>query len=333
LFIQRKRRREGESGDAAVEQVAPDELVIAVYLDTNVLLDLLATVEGGFSLVERVTSGHMRDTSSDRSASAEFGAPGVLNFFKLGISGRLGRTATTGTTDTRESDVAHTYGSLLHRLRKYLLTQGLVHGLGDVLTPGQFVEFSGVVRPNPFTASFRQLQRMIKVIELAVPMASQGTAAQTAGPHGQRAQGQRGQGQRGGQASNVADQQSAQMRAISDFLGQVTEDIEGEGTSTVLVESQRSSDRAVITLYDGYLRDRSMAELLNREFRVLGKVARHLPEGPASASISPRSPGLAPFLQASLRSSLGQSKRCPRPVRRYLCPRPLWILPFLRSSR
>ncbi len=36
-----------------------DELVIPVYLDTNVLLDLLATVEDGFSLVERVTSGQM----------------------------------------------------------------------------------------------------------------------------------------------------------------------------------------------------------------------------------------------------------------------------------
>jgi len=34
-----------------------NELVIPVYLDTNVLLDLLATVEDGFSLVERVTSG------------------------------------------------------------------------------------------------------------------------------------------------------------------------------------------------------------------------------------------------------------------------------------
>jgi hypothetical protein len=39
------------------ERKGSEELVIAVYLDTNVLLDLLATVEDGFRLVERVTTG------------------------------------------------------------------------------------------------------------------------------------------------------------------------------------------------------------------------------------------------------------------------------------
>jgi hypothetical protein len=32
------------------------ELVIPVYIDTNALLDLIASIEDGFSLVEKVTS-------------------------------------------------------------------------------------------------------------------------------------------------------------------------------------------------------------------------------------------------------------------------------------
>ena len=34
-----------------------EDLLISVYLDTSALLDLLATIEDGFTLVERVTSG------------------------------------------------------------------------------------------------------------------------------------------------------------------------------------------------------------------------------------------------------------------------------------
>jgi hypothetical protein len=68
---------------------AANELVITVYLDTNALLDLLATVEDGFTLVERVTSGQATGSTLERSGEIGFGTPGVFNFFKLGLSGKL----------------------------------------------------------------------------------------------------------------------------------------------------------------------------------------------------------------------------------------------------
>lgn len=66
---------------------------------------------------------------------------------------------------------------------------------------------------------------------------------------------------------------------MREFLEHLTADVEREGTSTVVMEHHESGYRAVVTVFDDYLRDRSMAEVLNREFRVLGKVARHLPKG------------------------------------------------------
>ena len=76
---------------ASEDQAIANELVVTVYLDTNALLDLLATVEDGFTLVERVTSGQTAGSTSERSGEASFGAPGVFNFFKLGLSGKLAR--------------------------------------------------------------------------------------------------------------------------------------------------------------------------------------------------------------------------------------------------
>ena len=267
-----------------------DELVITVYLDTNALLDLLATVEDGFSLVERVTSGQTSDTASDRSGTVGFAAPGVLNFFKLGLSGKLGRSTKEATSGATESELTHTYGSLLHRLRRYLFEENLVTTItpdGDVTAAvGTFVEFTGVVRPNPFTATFRQLQRMLTYVNVAVAMQGKQQARQSSTKSG-----------RGGAQARPADTnpQAFQLKAINDFFEQLTSDVEREGTGTILLESQESEYRAIVTLYDEFLRDRSMAELLNREFRVLGKIARHLPKGSAEKVDLIASSGIAGF--------------------------------------
>lgn len=138
-----------------------DDLLISVYLDTRALLDLLAMIEDGFTLVERVTSGQSSGLSSERSVAGEISSPGILNLFKVGLSGKLGRTKTEGSNESSEAELTHTYGSLLNRLRRYLVTDNLVvsgsTSAGSTYEVGSFVEFTGVVRPNPFAASFEQL--------------------------------------------------------------------------------------------------------------------------------------------------------------------------------
>lgn len=213
----------------------------------------------------------------------------MFSFFKFGFSGKLGRSITKGTNETTDVERTHTYGSLLHRLRSYLVKQGLVAGVtvgGAAVEVGSFIEFTGVVRPNPFTASFQRLQRMLKFVDVAMAMEGKAERA-VSGPKPNRGQGP--------PKRTSESQQALQLKAISDFFEQVTIDVEREGTSTVVIESQTSEYRAVVTLFDEFLRDRSMAELLNREFRVLGKVARHLPVGAAEGVDLLASSGIAGF--------------------------------------
>lgn len=77
----------------------------------------------------------------------------------------------------------------------------------------------------------------------------------------------------------------------------------------MLVEGQASQYKAVVTLFDDYLRDRSMTEILNREFRVLGKSARHLPLGTTESVDLLASSGVAGFppeLLGQLTSSIDE---------------------------
>jgi hypothetical protein len=123
---------------------------------------------------------------------------------------------------------------------------------------------------------------------VGVAIAMEGTPQQRAGG------GTPGRG--GGQPRQTpASPQVAQLKAMGEFFEQLTADVEREGTSTVLLENVASNYRAIITLYDDFLRDRSMAELLNREFRVLGKIARHLPAGSSEKVDLLASSGIAGF--------------------------------------
>lgn len=270
-----------------------DELVIAVYLDTNALLDLLATVQGGFSLVERVTSGQTTSNTGERAIEAGFATPGVLNFFKLGLSGKLARSTSEASSGTTEAELTHTYGSLLHRLRGYLIDEDLVATItpsGELNAPvWSFIEFAGVVRPNPFTATFRQLQRMFNYVSVAAAFSSAGSSQPPRQPASRR------NPQQSAQSAALSKPQLAQLKAMGEFFDQLTKDVEREGTNTVLLESQTTSYRAIVTLYEDFLRDRSMAELLNREFRVLGKIARNLPGGSSEKVDLIASSGIAGF--------------------------------------
>lgn len=270
-----------------------DDLLISVYLDTSALLDLLATIEDGFTLVERVTSGQSSGLSSERSVAGEISSPGILNFFKVGLSGKLGRTKTEGANESSEAELTHTHGSLLNRLRRYLVTDNLVvsdsPGAGSTYEAGSFVEFTGVVRPNPFTASFQQLQRMLGFYEIVLGMEGKQPTGGTPKGGGNRAQ-----------RPSPGNAQQREMKAMTDFFEQLTRDVEREGTSTVVFEQGDGGYSAVLTLFDAFLRDRSMSELLNREFRVLGKVARHLPSGSPEGVDLLASSGIAGFPEGIL---------------------------------
>ena len=136
-----------------------DNLIVPIYVDTNALLDLLASIEGGFSLVEKVTSRTSASLEKDRSAlteaGTEFGIPNVLSLLKIKLGGSLSAKKSDEFGEERETERFHTYGSLLHRLRSYLEAEKIVKVLDrndDVwksIEASNFVEIKGIVRPNP----------------------------------------------------------------------------------------------------------------------------------------------------------------------------------------
>jgi hypothetical protein len=249
------------------------DLIIPIYIDTNTLLDLLASIEGGFSFVEKVTSRRMENTVSDRSAKVEvgteFGIPNVLNLLKMKIDGSAGRKKTEESSNQREVERYHTYGSLLYRLRGGLHDDQMIKRFDgtdeswDTIETSDFVELRGVFRPNPFADSLRSIERMVRLSQLFSDL---GKVSSGGGKIG------------GNQRVRVpASTATDQMKMMGKFLEGILEDIDKQDIRLFVVDLDGNSNyKAIILMFMEYLRDRSMKELAHKEYTLLGKVVRKI---------------------------------------------------------
>jgi hypothetical protein len=242
------------------------ELMIPVYLDTNALLDILASIEDGFAMVEKVTTRSSTADTTAKSVGTEFGIANILNLLKISIGASKTRMQNDEKEEERHSERYHTYGSLFHKLRLSLIEKGLLKSTIEqdkalsMVGLSDFVELRGIFHPNPLVEALTTIDRLVALI---LPLGIQ--IQQT-------------EYQKGGKPSFRAS--SSQFESIRKGLMGIRSDLEQGDTRTFIVRlTDNSGYKVVVSLFTEYLRDRSMKELSYREFRLLGKVVRNIHEG------------------------------------------------------
>jgi hypothetical protein len=237
---------------------------IPIYLDTNTVLDLLASIEGGFSAVEQITSFSADSKGSQLSAKGQFGIAELASWFKLNFSGEADKTREQKAGEGRSTERFHTYGSLMNKLRSILeynnqLTTVTTDKLWESAQPSDFVEIRGKFVPNPLHESLESLTRFI---EYWVPFSSAipNVPAQN-------------------NPKNILAQ-TPMLRSTYISMRAMLKDIEPEGIHTYIIESAELSEhKVVVKLFSEYIRDRIGRELPYGEFRLLGKVIRKINKG------------------------------------------------------
>ena len=249
------------------------DLIIPIYIDTNSLLDLLASIEGGFSIIEKVTTRNLQSGKTslegNTEAGAEFGIPNVLNLLKLNVGLSGSRTKETETHHQVEAERYHTYGSLFYRLREYLEDQKTIKRLQlgeeswQALQYSDFVEIHGLFRPNPLVSSLEMMDRLITMYELTTQPIQTPPRSSSKKRHRQ--------------SSADASSQAAEIAQVRGFIREILDDIQKEKTQTFIVDlDEFSSAKAVTVLFLDYLRDKTLSEISNKEYYLLGKVVRKI---------------------------------------------------------
>ncbi|MDO8869499.1 MAG: hypothetical protein Q7V10_01990 [Methanobacteriaceae archaeon] len=242
------------------------EIGIPIYLDTNTLIDLLASIEDGFTAVETRSTSNTTSTTTKIEGKAGFGIKDMLSFFKidLGVSGNSASEG--GIQNTSSGERYHTYGSLMNRLLNNLRNDGTIKKINDEsswdnVVESDFVEIQGKFIPNPFTNSLKTisglLNMILKISNLDSPKAESAVLEDP-----------------------LDNPQLHMMGTMKDMIQELVDDLEGNDFQKYVIELKGLSDYKVVSyLFDEYIRDRAGAELPFGEFKMVGKIVRKISDG------------------------------------------------------
>lgn len=246
----------------------PDRYPLPLYLNQKYVFDVLSMMEGGFTQLETVTE---RDAGTAERSHEVKGGVGFSNVFGLlNVSLGGGRAQKSGSEQSREvaAERVHTPNSLFARMRERLYEEGLVGTILDAnAPPGRFVELTLRLEKNPLLEGLESLESVMK---LALVFDDSQSQAQPSGRHS------RSQGGGGGRRKTENEMMAEQM---SEMMGQLKT---GE-TLDLLATTPGAPDspRVVLTLDTAYATDPSLSDLIDGEYRVLGKVTRAIPDSGA----------------------------------------------------
>lgn len=126
--------------------------VFPYYLDEEMVMSFLATIEDGLSIVQKV-SQTIEDVVS-RELEGEVGGRGIFPPFTASASGRAGRSRDSVSGEVLEYERHYPSIALFNLLREQLVKHNMVTSLtnnqNEALSVGDIVEFEGSIRKNPF---------------------------------------------------------------------------------------------------------------------------------------------------------------------------------------
>ncbi len=245
------------------------DLCVPIYLNQQMVFDLLAVLEDGFYQLSIRTAG----TESESQKTGLGASVGVKNVFALlGVSFKGDHNREKGSQDQTEvaRERVHTPTSLFSKLRLELNDRSLlttVQTTEDVetISSGHFVEFRAVLRKNPLVETIEGFQRLMEWSSMFADESEQ--PSQSGGRGGRRS----GRG-RNNQARNDNERIAQQMGVMLSALTQT-------GSLEIIGEMlDASSTTAVLSTKQEYFSDENASEIVDGEFRVLGKVVRVVAE-------------------------------------------------------
>ena len=135
-----------------VEEMIQDslDLCIPIYLNQQIVFDLLAIIDDGLSDVTTIKTSVTDSERKSASAGSTIGLSNLLSLIGVSFSGNLNKENATGEQTELSKKKIHTPSSLFSKLRISLKEMNLVNELDTIedfnkLESGMFVEFKAIL--------------------------------------------------------------------------------------------------------------------------------------------------------------------------------------------
>ena len=247
-----------------------EHLVLPVYLNEKVVLDMLAILQDGFSMVSEISTTSQESNDVSGTTKGEMSSGSLLNRvlkIKLGaeVSGEKKQEEQWVSKEAR----FHTSASLFSEFRRQLIEHDMLTCMAsdslDIheIQIGDFIEVEGALMKNPLIdilEKFISVYRMSKIFSEPVAVGHKKQASQK---------------------ELAEDAQIQQMRAL-------LEELRGTGTLDLVLKSDRAS--LVLSAQEKYLENDNISELIGGNFKILGKVIKICAEKDEGISLVRKTP-------------------------------------------
>ena len=226
-----------------------NQLMIPVYINEKIVLDMLAIIEDGFSTVSQVSYSDHKENSNAQKIEAEVSTSASIlsKLLKIDLKGELSHSGNCGETENTTKEKVHTNVSLLSKFRAFLTDANILKSGFDIsnMKIGDFIEVEGELQKNPL---INCMDIFVDVLRMADIFAEKPQLnART-------------------QAKAQKQQQDETMKKIKSFASE----LKHSGTVDFILSD--SAGTVVLSAQEQYLSNDNISESLGGHFKVLGKV-------------------------------------------------------------
>ena len=224
-------------------------LIIPIYINEKIVLDMLAIMEDGFSMVSQINYTEHKEGNTIQKVGVEASTSATIlsKLLKINISGELNHTGSNGESENLAKEKVHTNVSLFSKFRSYLIKEKALKTGFDIvhMKIGDFIEVDGELQKNPLISymdSFIDFFRLEDIFS-EIPSVSNRTQAKV---------------------------QKQQNKDIEKQIKTFSDELKHSGTIDFILANK--SETVVLSAQEQYLSNDNVSELLGGRFRVLGKV-------------------------------------------------------------
>lgn len=230
------------------ERISKSQLMIPVYINEKIVLDMLAIIEDGFSMVSQVNVSQQQERQSEKKLDTNVSTSTLLSkLLKINLDAGIVHSSGSEQKENVTKEKVHTNVSLLSKFRKTLEKEQLLENSFDIskIKVGDFIEIEGELQKNPLIDYMDQLIGVFHMIEIFSDEPELGQKRN---------------------ASNNRRKHSKTLSQIKEF----SNELKNSGTIDFVLSDQGKT--VVLSVQEQYLANDNISELLGGRFKVLGKV-------------------------------------------------------------
>lgn len=231
------------------KNINPAQLMIPVYINEKIVLDMLAIIEDGFSKVSQVNYSEHKERETSQKGEAELSTSATLlsKLLKIDLKGSISHSGGSSEEENTIREKVHTNVSLLSKFRDFLIDKKILCTDFSMsqMQVGDYIEMEGVLQKNPlidYMDTFMDILRMASIFSEKPQL-------------GNRTQ-----------AKKQTREEAEMLRQINAF----TEELKHSGTIDFILSDRKGI--AVLSAQEQYLSNDNVSEILGGHFKVLGKV-------------------------------------------------------------